>query len=340
MSMNNKPIKIINNQHNDMLNVRWNPNNVCNFKCRYCFPESNTGTHRSPQDLQLVIDNFSYMLEQYKTIGKTRFHFMIAGGEPTLWKELGTFMREMKSRFDMYFTLISNGSRTLRWWEEHSSEIDDAHLTLHVAEGNVEHMLDVADILYEAGTKTTVKVLMDPEYWDTAVEWVEYMKKYSKHPWFIQVAEVIEQEQVYSKTNKKRYTEDQLKYIDKESKRWPGPLWFWRNRHLFKDHLKIYESKAVLENGKILKAKPGTYLNKDVNHFKGWECNIGLETVYIDWAGEIKGSCNAHVFNADPYYNILDKDFIEKFNLKNEPIICPYNDCYCLPETHVTKFKI
>lgn len=339
--MSNSPIKIINNQKDYLLNIRWNPNNVCNFNCRYCFPDNNTGTHKSPKDLDLVIANFTHMLEQYQwKLNKDKFHFMIAGGEPTLWKDLGLFMREMKKRFDIYFTVISNGSRTIRWWKEHASEIDDAHLTLHIAEGNVDHMIEVADILYEAGSKTTVKVLMDPEHWDKGVEHVETMKKHSKYPWFIQVAEVIEKEHVYQHSTKKRYTQEQLQYIDKESKRWPGILWFWKNRHLFKEHLKLYESKAELENGKVIKAQPGTYLNRDQNHFEGWKCNIGLETVYIEWTGDIKGSCGAKIFNAEKHPNILDSNFKDSFRVKNEPTICPYKSCFCLPETHVTKSKV
>lgn len=332
-------VSIKNKQKDYLLNIRWNPNNVCNFKCRYCFPESNTGTHRSPQDLNLVIENFTYMLNDYKRIGKTKFHFMIAGGEPTLWKELGYFMKEMKKRFDIYFTVISNGSRTLRWWEEHAKEIDDAHLTLHLGEGNVDHMISVADALYKAGSKTSVKVLMDPEHWNKGVEYVEYMKKNSKYPWFIQVAEVIEQDDIFFRSTGKRYTEEQLKYIEKEDKRWPNFFWFVKNFKLLKEQLRLYDSIGTYDNGKTIKAKPGTYLGLDAHHFKGWKCNIGLETVYIDWAGEIKGSCNAHVFNRTPYYNILDKNFKNEFKVVKEPVTCPYSNCNCLPETHVTKFK-
>jgi organic radical activating enzyme len=336
-----QPIKIINNQKDYLLKILWNPNNVCNYKCRYCWPENNSGTHKSPKDFELLVDNFDHMLTQYgKVLNKKKFHFMIAGGEPTLWKDLGKFMQEFKKRFNTYFTIVSNGSRTPRWWKQHASEIDDAHLTLHIAEGNVDHMIEIADILHAAGTKTTVKVLMDPEHWDKGVRHVDTMKLNSKHPWFIEVAEVIEDDNVHFKTDAKRYSEDQLKYIMKGTKRMPGPLWFWKNRHLFKEHIKFYESRALLDDGKYLRADPGTYINRNQNHFEGWKCDIGLETVYIDWAGEIKGSCNANVFNRKPYYNILDNNFKNEFRVVNESVICPFKSCFCSPETHVSKSMI
>lgn len=334
-----KPIKIVTTQKDNFLSIRWNPNNVCNYNCRYCFPENNTGNYRSPKDLNLVIENFSYLLDQYIKIGKTKFHIMIAGGEPTLWRELGTFIREMKSRYDIYFTVLSNGSRTLRWWKEHAKEIDDAHLTLHTGEGSVEHIIEVADVLYKAGSKTTVKVLMDPIKWDKGVEWVNYMKKNSKYPWFIQVAPVIEVDESLVKFGEQAYNEEQRKYLRKELRRLASPWWFWKNRKLFGTQIRIHESIATLDNGKKIKATPGKYLVEDWHHFEGWKCAIGLEALYIEWTGEIKGSCSTKLFGMSEYYNILDEQFSSKFKIENKYVTCAFKNCDCMPETHVSKFK-
>ena len=206
-----QPVKIVSTQKDNVLSIRWNPTNVCNYKCRYCFPDSNTGTHRAPKNLDLIIKNFKFLLNQYQEkLSKTKFQIYLAGGEPTLWKDLGVFLEEIKKEHNVYCTLISNGSRTIRWWQEYAHKIDNAHLTLHIAEGDVDHIIKVADLLYAAGAKVTVKVLMDTLHWDKGVEYIEKMKSESQHPWFIQVEKVIEQT---ADINVPSYTSDQMKYI-------------------------------------------------------------------------------------------------------------------------------
>jgi hypothetical protein len=154
-------------------------------------------------------------------------------------------------------------------------------------------------------------------------------------------AEVIEQDYIDNKIaiDVPRYTEEQLKFIKKDLKRIPSLKWFWKNRHLLKEDMRLWESKAHLENGKTISARPGTYFNKGWNNFKGWDCSIGLDRVYIHWTGNITGACQAKLFGLDFYYNILEKNFKEKFNPTMKKTICPHNGCWCMPETHISKEK-
>jgi len=342
-----KPIKIVSTQDSDYLEVRWNPNNVCNFSCRYCFPGSNEGDHKSPKDLDLIINNFNHFLKQYREkLGKTKVHLKIAGGEPTLWKDLAVFIDRIKQQNDVYITLISNGSRTLRWWKQYGHLIDNVTLSYHVAQANLEHHIEVADTMFELGKKTTVMVLMDPDHWDKAVSDIEYMKCYSRHKWFIQTAEVIEPDHMSLNKIKiitgqeRRYDQEQKSYMKWGLKRLPGLVWFIKNWKIFVNNIKIWESKATLEDGKTINARPQTYINNNWNNFKGWQCNLGIEGVYIHWDGTIIGSCWQKLYGLDYSFNILSEDFVEKFDPEFKPVICGINNCFCQPETHISKFKL
>lgn len=337
------PYKIISHKAKNILEIGWDPSNVCNFKCRYCFPGSNAATHRNPTDVDLMVENFRHLMDQYKTkLGKDKFQFVVAGGEPILWKDLGEFIEKIKSHHNVYFSLITNGSRTIRWWKEYGHVIDNAHITHHIDQGNVEHITKVADILYENGTKTTVKILMDPTKWDQGIADIEYMKSNSKHPWFIMTAKVIEQEYFEEKvsTDVPRYSEEQLRYLKKDLKRIPSLKWFWKNRHLLKEDMRLWESKVFLDNGTTKNTRPGTYFNNGWNNFKDWNCSIGLDRVYINWTGNISGACQAKLFGLNYYFNILEKDFKEKFNPPIVATKCPNSGCWCMPETHISKEKI
>lgn len=331
------PYKIISNKPSNILEIAWDPSNFCNFKCRYCFEGSNAATHKNPQNIDLVVDNFRYLMDYYtNNLGKNKFQYYIAGGEPTLWKDLGVFIEKIKSQHDVYFTLVSNGSRTLRWWEEYANVIDNAHLSHHLAQGNVEHITKVADVLHKNGAKVTVKVLMDPDYWDQGINDVLYMKNNSIHSWFIMASKIVERGAFKSPN----YTEEQNDYLKKDLKRIPNLKWFWKNRRLLKEEIRLWESKAYLDDGSTINARPGAYLNRGWSNFKDWNCNIGIERVYIGWNGNISGSCQAKLFGLDYYFNILDLNFKANFKPKLTSVICPNNGCWCLPETHVSKSKI
>jgi len=328
-----KLIKIESTRDPSHLDLRWLPNNVCNFKCRYCFPGSNSGEFRSPKDMDLIVNNFNHLIKTYETrLGKKKTHLQIIGGEPTLWKDLDQFVSRIRENNNIYISLVTNGSRTLRWWEEHGENIDNVHLTHHVKEADVDHTIAVADTMFEFNKKITVKVLMDSTCWDDCVATVEYMKKNSKHKWFITVAEVIEQD------NKQHYTKEQKAYMKWGVKRMASLTWLWKNRHLLKNgEIRYTESIGTFDDGKKIRAGSQTYLNKNLNSFTGWKCNIGLDSVFINFDGTIQGACGEYIYGLDYFHNILDKDFTTKFNIDLKQATCSKCLCVCSPETHITK---
>lgn len=343
-----KPIKIVSTKKPNILEIVWAPNNVCNYQCDYCWPGSHDGNYRSPEDLDLIIKNFNHLLAHYKNkLGRDKVHLKISGGEPTLWKDLALFIKEIKKENDVYLTLISNGSRTLRWWKEYGYLIDNAHLSFHIAQSDADHMIAVADTLYEFNKKVTVKVLMDTKCWQQGLDAIEYMKNNSKHSWFIMTSEVIEQEATSIKNikvvdaNRISITTEQKKFLKNSLKRIPKLLWLWKNRKLiFEGQIRLFESVTYFDNGKSARAKTNAYINNNWNNFEGWSCDIGLDQFTIHWDGNIRGSCGQTLFGLNSSFNILDKNFVEKFNPELKPSICSIKSCYCVPETHVSKFKL
>jgi organic radical activating enzyme len=332
------PIRIKTTKSSRDLEIAWDLTNYCNFSCRYCFSGASDGDFKVTQDVNLLADNFTHLANQYKIkLGRDNIYLKFGGGEPTLWSDFGELLVKLKEQnSNLYLGVISNGSRTLRWWNEYGVLIDNVTLSFHIGNSNIDHHIAVADALFKLGKKVTVLVLMDPNRWDDCITAVEYMKANCKHRWFIEIKTVIP-----TPTVSILYTTEQQEYLVNEIKQMPTLLWFLKNiKLIFKGLIKRYSSIATLDNGKTLKATAAGYTSRGWNVFTGWSCDIGLDTLYIKWTGELQGACGQPLFNLDTKFNILENNFVNKFNPVMTSLICKVSLCECQPETHVSKFNL
>lgn len=319
------PIKVISTQDADLLQVRFFPTDICNFNCSYCFPGSHDNKYRYPKDTALVVTNFRKLFDLYSTkLNKTRFHLVIAGGgEPTMWPGLEQFCKEIKESHNVYITIVSNGSRSTRWWVDNSAYFDDVVLSYHHAEADVDHHCEVADLMFARGLKVTSLVLMDAKHWDKCINAVNTMR-YSVHPWYIQTKEIVDA----PGSDIDSYTAEQLAYVNDSMKRLPDSSWLLKRI----DELKTHESIVLFDNDTAIAARPHSIITNGWNKFKGWKCNVGLQAIAIDASGEVLASCQLAVFDK---LNVFNKDF--NTSAAPAPIICSLDACSCQPDTHVTK---
>lgn len=327
------PIKIVSTQPKNLLEIRWAVSNFCNFTCDYCYPGANSGTDRGPRDLTTALKNFNHLFREYKKkLGVERFNFIITGGEPTLWPPFGEFIQKMKEKHDIIFTVMSNGSRTLRWWEEYGHYIDDAVLSFHSKEGDLEHHTQVLNILAKNGKRVTNMVLMDPKHWDKCYAAVGYFQQNMHEDVFLQVKPLVDHSQMHI-----TYTDEQRKYLLDQNKWMPTKLWFRKNlSSLVNGDMRIFLSEAELDDGTKIRNRTSSLVNKGYTYFKDWTCNVGIESVYIEWNGNIMGACTQKLYGLDYYLNIFDENFSEN-NINFVPVTCEQVRCVCQPDTHVTK---
>lgn len=330
-----QPIRIISTQDSSTLHVRFNPTDICNFSCSYCFPGSgNVNKYRYPKNIDTVVKNFRLMFDNYeKKLKKTRFHLIIAGGgEPTMWPYLEQFCKEIKEQHNVFLTLITNGSRTVRWWKDNLAYFDDVVLSTHQEFVDIEHHCEVGDLLYEADVSVTALMLMDARHWDKCVAMVERMKK-SNRPWSIEAKAVVEAPGMGMDV----YTPEQLEYLAIGLKRLPDSDWILKRIST----IRIHESIALFEDDSTKVNLPPDVIVNKWNYFKGWKCNVALETLLVRSDGAVTGSCLEPIFEGN-MFNMFAEDFSEKFNLNVDfkPIICSRDCCSCQPETHVSKINL
>lgn len=316
-------IKIDSNISPDVLRIELFLSNLCNYKCWYCFPGSNEGTHRWP-DLDPLIDNLSFLFDYYiKNKGKKKFNIHIIGGEPTIWKNLGDFARHFKQHYNCRITMSTNGSRTLRWWEEHGKDFDEVMISCHHEFVDVDHVSAVANILYEKKVWSTAMVLMDPNAWERCLTLIEQLKK-SNNGWPITALEV------YHHTIS--YTEEQKRYLNNSIKKMPNPWYYLRSKKT-----EYRKPTVYFDNGTNKRVDVNWISLNGLNHFYGWECNIGVDTVYVNKDGFLTAACGEFLYDLNFKYNVFEKDFPTKFNPEIKPTVCRQQSCHCQPEINCRK---
>jgi organic radical activating enzyme len=307
----------------DILRIEIMLGNTCNYKCWYCFPGSNEGTHGWPEYDQFV-KNLEHLLTYYKeNLDKKKFELHIIGGEPTIWSNFGRFIQHFKDNFDCAFSVGSNGSRTLRWWEQYGRCMDKVVLSCHHEKVDIDHFIKVADCLYDQGVIVTGLVLMDPNHWDRCLELVNKLKT-SRRRWGINMQEIHH--------DNISYTAEQTEFLKKHVLRYPNPFWFFLN-----NKNTILKTSVVTEQGKTVSVKNNEIVLNKINNFYGWDCNLGVDSIFIRQDGFVAGACGNNLYNLDFQYNIKNKDFTEKFTPQLTSTTCNTIACRCQPESNLNK---
>jgi MoaA/NifB/PqqE/SkfB family radical SAM enzyme len=316
-------IRIDSNQPPDLLRIELFLGDKCNYNCWYCFPGSNEGIQPWPK-LDSIIDNLSHLIEYYKkTLNKKEILLHIVGGEPTLWRDFGEFTKHFKDKYNAVISMSSNGSRTLRWWEEYGHYFDHVMLSCHHETIDTKHMVAVADLLYDKNVWCNCIVLMDPNHWDKCLNIIEELKL-SKNQYSIATNEIL-----HSTVN---YTSEQRNYLSTTNKRLPDARYYYECKKTINEDPTLYFS-----DGAVITVNNNYLSLNNYSNFKGWDCNLGVDTLYINKDGSVSGACKERLYNLDYKFNIYDKDFKEQFNPVITSTTCYQTNCHCAPEQRATK---
>jgi organic radical activating enzyme len=334
INLDAQPTKIVSLQPKEVLDIRFWPTDICNFNCTYCFPGSKDAVYRYPKNIETVIKNFNLLFDLYKDKhNKQKFNInLVGGGEPTMWPHFKKFCDGIRQHHDVELKVTTNGSRSLRWWEQNGLSVDKVTLSVHHEFADIDHTIKVLDFLHSSGTICTALVLMDAEYFDKCKGIIDRFQE-SKYPWFIEAKPIVD----FEGKDSLSYTEEQKQYMKQDLKRIPDSDFVLNNMHLFRSH----DSIAVYKDETIEPKRTSDYINSDTNYYKDWNCNVALENLVIIFDGTVTGSCNAELFK-DYNINLFAEDFEEKFNKASfnlSTIKCPFGKCSCQPDTHITKWK-
>jgi MoaA/NifB/PqqE/SkfB family radical SAM enzyme len=98
-----------------------------------------------------------------------------------------------------------------------------------------------------------------------------------------------------------------------------------------KDQDATVKGNCVINDNEIIHANDVIKLH--LNQYKGWTCNVGLESLMINWDGEVhRATCRVGGSLGNIYTNTFD--------VPVKSVVCDRNYCTCAADIPITKFKI
>jgi hypothetical protein len=103
----------------------------------------------------------------------------------------------------------------------------------------------------------------------------------------------------------------------------------------------IKEQNATVKANTVLTDEQGTetlihandIIKLHLNKWKGWTCNAGLESLMINWDGDVhRATCRV----GGSLGNIYEGTFLQPV----DPVVCDRNFCTCAADIPITKVKV
>jgi len=320
---------------NNEFNIQFTVSNKCNYNCVYCPPKLKSGsTPLISADIyvnffnNLFIDNPQILKYEKKFISFT-------GGEPTIYPGLEILIDFFKQN-NFYVNLDTNGSAKMDFWEKNLSKFNITNLSLHPRYGNFNHILQVVKLGIEKKSVVKVGILMDPEYWNRAIEAVNFFKE-NKVP-VIEFKGLIFRLNAESQEDKKKrqqyyesYTPEQMNWIKNNTYHNSNTLKSINPNYMTRNAYIIYEDNTKEKFlGQILHTK-------NINNFFGYKCFAGIDSLSVKWDGNIEGA-NCGMTNHGLTFGNLLKEPNLRIKLFETPITCKMKKCGCVSDMRIKKY--
>tara|TARA_B110000503_G_scaffold109357_1_gene163559 strand:- start:3109 stop:4017 length:909 start_codon:yes stop_codon:yes gene_type:complete len=291
--------------HQTSIHVEWNIGKRCNLDCAYCPAEihDNFSPHT---DLDVMV-NTIYKLE---TLNKP-IRLSLTGGEPTVHPQINEILNCASNRLD-WISVTTNGLRSPEWYV--NQPVNQWVFSLHFDNVHnrraAEHIVRYSQLLDMEGQKTIFQVNLMCHH--------EYMEDVRA------AAALLDGHHIPYVCRRIRWTAaedrdwfDDMRYKEKDLK------WILSNTSSVK-------ANCVIDNEHYIHAND--VIKNKLNAFEGWSCNAGVESLMINWDGEVhRATCRVG--------GSLGNIYNGSFESPVAPISCTRKWCTCAADIPLSKYN-
>ena len=285
--------------HADYIKIEWNIGKRCNLDCSYCpaYIHDNTSQHTNIELLKLAVNNIKKI--------KKPCRISLTGGEPCVHPKIEELIDYIYTNNISWLNITTNGTRTAKWYA--SLPVSHYVFSLHFD-----------NKLYKKITQNII------EFSNINLKNIPFHVHIMAHHEYINEM----------KDTISLFDENKIKYTIRRI-RWTTEHDNFNDSKYQKDDLEFILSKTstvqpncIIDNTKEYHAND--ILKEKLNNFLGWECNIGLESLMINWDGEVhRATCRV----GGSIGNIYKNNVV----IPTNSITCTRQWCTCAADIPITK---
>jgi MoaA/NifB/PqqE/SkfB family radical SAM enzyme len=287
--------------HQDQIKIEWNLGKRCNYDCTYC-PSSIHDNHSPHTDIAVLEATVDKLCELGKPL-----RISLTGGEPCVHPDIEDLLDYFKRKDIFWVNLTTNGTRSATWYLQNEMFWNHLIFSLHF-EHDWQRVMRTINQYYDDSER---------EFFVAVMAHHDHMKDVRK------VVKELKEKGIKYTIRRIRWTEGDHNVFD--DMRYDGKDLEW-----------IVSQDATVkpncrnDNDQIIHAND--VIKKHLNQFNGWSCNAGIESLMINWDGEVhRATCRV----GGSLGNIYQNTFVQP----TVPIICTREWCTCAADIPLTKIK-
>ena len=291
--------------HKEFIKVEWNLGKRCNYDCSYCPAaiHDNYSPHTDIEILKKTVDKLC-------TLGKP-IRLSLTGGEPCVHPDIEQLIRYIKEK-NIWLSITTNGTRKPLWYQ--MQQVDQYVFSLHFEYDWSTILYTIKEVSENSnGIHTLVNVMCHQEKMKDVRTASQILRSNDIK---FNLRRVRWTEGDHDLFDDMRYDQNDLDWILKYNSTVEPNTVIWYHRENERDEVEWHHANDVIK------------LHK--NQYKGWSCNAGLESLMINWDGEVhRATCRVGGSLGNIYEGTL--------NVPTEPVICDRNYCTCAADIPLTK---
>jgi MoaA/NifB/PqqE/SkfB family radical SAM enzyme len=285
--------------HQDKIKVEWNLGKRCNYDCAYCPSEihDNVSPHTDINMLYRAVD---------KLVATGDIRLSFTGGEPCVHPMFGELVSYAKSSGIKFISVTTNGTRRSDYYV--ALDVDQYVFSLHF-EPDWRRVLDTIIEVHKTSHRyVMVNLMAHQDKMDLAKEAVALLTL-SNVPYVVR--RIRWSQGVQDVFNDEKYTTDDLDWIISNTA--------------------TVKPNTIIDD--VDKYHANDIIKLHLNKYHGWKCNAGIESLMINWDGDVhRATCRVG--------GVLGNIYKGSFFQNPEPVICTREYCTCAADIPLTKVNV
>lgn len=286
--------------HQSSVKVEWNLGKRCNYDCSYC-PSSihdNSSSHTDIEALRATVDKLI-------TLGKpVRLSF--TGGEPCVHPKFDQLVKYCKHVGISWISVTTNGTLPFEFYS--ALEVDQIVFSIHLEFDWKRVFNTVESVVNLTNKKIVAQIMAHHDHMDAV----------------LQLRARCLLAHIPNTIRRIRWTEGDHDLFD-DLRYHPDDL-TW-----IKEQESTVQGNCIIDGTQVIHANDVIKLH--LNKYKGWTCNAGLESLMINWDGDVhRATCRV----GGSLGNIYKGTFLQPV----DHVICDRNFCTCAADIPLSKVNV